>query len=97
MNRPINDFGDNQYPAQRDGSHQVVSSRFQCPACRARQSFQSECRRCGADLSLIVAARRRIAFIQEQLKQADEGSPAHNRYKKEFQILAGSAFTSNDD
>ena len=42
---------------------------FRCPACRARQALSAECRRCGADLSLLrdvrdTALRERAAAIE---------------------------------
>jgi hypothetical protein len=36
---------------------------FQCPACRAKQPLQDTCRRCGADLSLLALAKRRVAWL----------------------------------
>jgi hypothetical protein len=95
MNQPTNNLGDNQDPAQRDSNDQVSSPHFQCPTCRARQPLQSQCRRCRSDLSLVVAAHRRIAFIREQLEQATEDSPQHKRFKKEFQMLVGIASINN--
>jgi len=36
---------------------------FRCPVCRARQALQEDCRRCGADLRLVVRAHRRLAYL----------------------------------
>lgn len=77
--------------AQFNTNEPDASPRFQCPVCRARQELQNECRRCGADLSLVVAARRRIGLIQEQLAHATEGSLQHKRLTKELQMLVGTA------
>lgn len=42
---------------------------FRCPVCRARQPLQETCRRCAADLRLVVRAQLRLAYIKEQLAQ----------------------------
>lgn len=96
MNQPTSDSG-NQPSAQREDDDQVAASRFQCPACRARQSLQNECRRCSADLSLLVAAHHRITFLQKQLGQTPDGSPAHKRLTTELQMFVGTASTKNTD
>ena len=84
MSQPTtNNLGDNQDSAQRNG--------------RPRQPLRNQCRRCHADLSLVVATHRRFAFIREQLTQTTKGSPQHKRFKKEFQMLIGAASTKNTD
>jgi hypothetical protein len=45
---------------------------FRCPVCRARQPLQEICRRCKADLSLVVQVRRRIEYLVAEHKQARE-------------------------
>lgn len=45
---------------------------LRCPVCRAVQPFNEQCRRCRADLSLVVAARRRLNFVRAQLRIAKE-------------------------
>lgn len=37
---------------------------FRCPVCRASQTLRETCRRCQADLSLIVRARRRMEYVE---------------------------------
>ncbi len=39
---------------------------FRCPVCRASQSLSDTCRRCRADLKLVVSAYRRLAYIQRE-------------------------------
>ena len=43
---------------------------LRCPACRALQKRQSQCRRCGADLSLLVRAHDRLIFLQYRYQQS---------------------------
>ncbi len=43
---------------------------FRCPVCRAAQTLRETCRRCQADLSLVVRARRRLAYLRQQQAQA---------------------------
>jgi hypothetical protein len=45
-------------------------SDFRCPVCRAAQPLRQTCRRCQADLSLVVRARRRLAYLRQQQAQA---------------------------
>jgi hypothetical protein len=40
-----------------------AESTFRCPVCRASQTLREECRRCQADLSLVVRARRRLSHL----------------------------------
>ncbi len=47
-----------------------AESVFRCPVCRAAQPPQELCRRCQADLSLVLRARRRLAYVQEQRELA---------------------------
>jgi hypothetical protein len=39
-------------------------STFRCPVCRASQTLRETCRRCQADLRLVVQARRRLAYVK---------------------------------
>ncbi|WP_010582037.1 hypothetical protein [Schlesneria paludicola] len=39
---------------------------FRCPVCRAAQTLRETCRRCQADLSLVVRAHRRLAYLKQQ-------------------------------
>lgn len=41
-----------------------------CPVCRARQSARPECRRCAADLTLLVHALESGRVARERLVQA---------------------------
>lgn len=48
----------------------VVTATFQCPACRAKQVWSAECRRCKADLTLLrrfelEVGRRRYQLLNE--------------------------------
>lgn len=43
---------------------------FHCPVCRAKQALAETCRRCKADLRLVVRARRRVDYLRAQLEQA---------------------------
>ena len=44
---------------------------FACPVCRAKQVAQTECRRCGADLSLYVKALYSVEESRRQLELAN--------------------------
>jgi len=47
---------------------------FRCPVCRARQPLQETCRRCKADLRLVVRARRRVDYLHsKRLKAQAQG------------------------
>lgn len=43
---------------------------FQCPVCRASQTLRDTCRRCKADLSLVVRAHRRLAYVNREIDEA---------------------------
>lgn len=43
---------------------------FHCPVCRAKQTLAETCRRCKADLRLVVRARRRVDYLRSQFEQA---------------------------
>ncbi len=66
------------------------SNSLQCPACRARQPLQDRCRRCAADLTLIVKLRRRIDWLIEQREQALHSGHAQ-RIREELELLTGPA------
>jgi len=40
-----------------------VTIDFCCPVCRAKQELNASCRRCAADLTLVVKARQRLAYL----------------------------------
>jgi hypothetical protein len=46
-----------------------TENELNCPVCRAKQAYQRECRRCGADLSLWIKALRSLHFAQQQVLQ----------------------------
>lgn len=48
----------------------AADNSFRCPVCRAGQPLQNKCRRCRADLTLVVRARRRLHFVIEQRERA---------------------------
>ena len=39
---------------------------FRCPVCRASQTLQQTCRRCQADLSLVVRVHRRLEYVKRR-------------------------------
>lgn len=45
-------------------------SNFRCPVCRARQTLRDTCRRCQADLRLVVGVHRHIAYLKREREQA---------------------------
>jgi hypothetical protein len=47
-----------------------AESAFCCPVCRASQSLSETCRRCQADLRLVVRARLRLAYVKRQRGEA---------------------------
>lgn len=63
---------------------------FRCPVCRARQTLRDECRRCEADLRLVVRAHLRVAFLVAQRQQARTGGDRLNEQTiaAELELLA---------
>lgn len=53
-------------------SHDEMPDRleFRCPVCRARQQLQECCRRCKADLRLVVRAHRRAGYLNTEIENA---------------------------
>ncbi len=45
-------------------------SAFRCPVCRAAQTLRETCRRCQADLRLLMRAHRRLAYLKYLRTQA---------------------------
>lgn len=43
---------------------------FRCPVCRASQPLGETCRRCQADLGLLVRALRRLAYLKRERAEA---------------------------
>lgn len=39
---------------------------FRCPVCRAEQTLREVCRRCQADLRLVVRAHRRLDYLNAE-------------------------------
>jgi hypothetical protein len=53
---------------------------FRCPVCRASQTLRETCRRCQADLRLVVGVRRRIDYLVGAREQArDNGDSQRER------------------
>jgi hypothetical protein len=49
---------------------------FQCPVCRAKQTLAGSCRRCKADLRLVMRAYRRLEYLRLQQERAlADGDP----------------------
>lgn len=63
---------------------------FRCPVCRAAQPLQETCRRCRADLRLVLLAQRRLAYLQRALPLARE-EDERKRLAAELHWLAPSA------
>ncbi len=66
-----------------------AESRFQCPACRAKQPLQDACRRCGADLQLLAQAQRRVAWLiqKRQTAIASANLDQAMKYERELRLL----------
>ena len=47
-----------------------VENELTCPVCRAKQAYQSECRRCGADLSLLIKTLRSVQAAKLHVEQS---------------------------
>lgn len=54
---------------------------FRCPVCRAKQPLQETCRRCKADLSLVVRVHRRVEYLSAQ---REEARASGNREREEI-------------
>lgn len=65
-----------------------ISSNFKCPVCRARQALQSCCRRCNADLSLVVAARERIGYLLSEYARHMDSDLEQKAIVDEIRLLA---------
>lgn len=50
---------------------------FRCPVCRAKQPIQPVCRRCQADLRLVVAAHRRVDYLRGEIQGARAEGDRH--------------------
>ncbi len=55
----------------------MSSNDFRCPACRAKQPLQPICRRCDADLSLLVRAIEHSAALAARHEQARARTDHH--------------------
>jgi hypothetical protein len=65
---------------------------FRCPVCRASQPLRETCRRCQADLSLVVRAHRRLTHLkglQAETLASGDGERAQE-IKTELRWLAPS-------
>ncbi len=65
-------------------------AKFRCPVCRAQQPLQDDCRRCQADLRLVVRAHRRIAYLVDlQRQQGQSPDPQTSQtIRNELRLLA---------
>ena len=63
---------------------------FRCPVCRAEQTLRETCRRCQADLRLVIRAHRRLAYLKLAQGQARvDGNRQHEQsLAAELQWLA---------
>ena len=68
---------------------------LRCPACRAQQPWQAQCRRCRADLQLLVAALRRSRFLVQQLNDdtCDLDGQRRDQYRRELRLLNPNALS----
>lgn len=53
--------------------------KFRCPVCHAGQSVRDACRRCGADLSLYADCFRRLLYLGDQYRQAQQQSDSERQ------------------
>jgi hypothetical protein len=51
-------------------TNDLAAEELLCPVCRAKQTTQVTCRRCSADLSLLVKARDSHQLAQIQVQRA---------------------------
>ena len=66
-----------------------AESNFRCPVCRASQSLQNKCRRCQADLSLVVLAYQRVNYLLALLKSAaDLNATRRQLLQSELKLLS---------
>jgi primosomal protein N' len=65
------------------------TTEFRCPVCRAQQPLQPVCRRCHADLSLVVKAHQHAAQLYVALQQArmDSDSARQHQLTEELRQL----------
>jgi len=61
-----------------------ADSSFRCPVCRASQTLRETCRRCQADLGLVMRANLRLAYVKRQQAEA-----IAQRQGERGQMLAG--------
>lgn len=47
-----------------------AEAQFRCPVCRASQTLGDTCRRCQADLRLVLQVHRRLAHVQRLRSEA---------------------------
>ncbi|MCS7467425.1 hypothetical protein NZK35_12290 [Stieleria sp. ICT_E10.1] len=55
----------------------MSSNDLRCPACRAKQPLQPVCRRCDADLKLLVRALEHVAALVARHEQARARADHH--------------------
>lgn len=72
-----------------------VESSFRCPVCRAGQPLQERCRRCRADLSLVVLARQRVNYLLMSLDgAAGHDASQRQRFQSELKLLSPGSLPS---
>lgn len=73
------------------GDGLTMLEEFKCPVCCARQQLQPECRRCRADLRLLMQALFALRDAQQQLQLAlaeDPSSPIANLVRERLEWLS---------
>ena len=71
------------------GAQQVeAESNFRCPVCRAGQPLQNDCRRCQADLSLVVSAHQRVEYLLTLHRTAGLSDRQRQSLQDELKLLS---------
>jgi hypothetical protein len=70
-------------------SAELPEPSFRCPVCRAAQPLQETCRRCRADLRLVLLAHRRLAYVRRAAALASS-EDERNQFVAELHWLAPS-------
>jgi len=61
---------------------------FRCPVCRARQARQPECRRCGADLILLVGALQWRDELMDRWRSIPSDTAEAELLQRQIQLLS---------
>lgn len=70
-------------------SSELTVQEFCCPVCRAKQTPQPVCRRCSADLDLLLRAYNRAEFVRHELSQ-EISEDARKQLQTEWELLGRS-------